>query len=201
MNPRGERARRMLDGLAKLGAVIIIAGGAGSVIGFGLSKLTSDDSAEPEPGVTSTERADPVATTGGPARGPRGSRPVGVVVDVPDAVVHPAGTASGRARNRARLTVRVRVRNTSTGVLTPARPAVLIGASRTPADPNADAPGTRLGSIAPGAAAAATLRFEVGGAAGAKLMTERRARVVVAGLTRPISVKLGNPVRSQAPAE
>lgn len=191
-------------GFAKLLAVIALAGAGGVAVGAGLSELSGGDSAiEPvEPNESSPARAgspaDARVAASSSSKPPAPTASTKPSVRVLDSVLHPAGTAAGQRRERARLTVRVEVTNRSTAALTPARPTVLVGPTSTATDPGADGPGTRLGTIAPGRAQSATLRFEVGGAVTRQLTSERRAVILVGGRSHPISIKLGNPVDTPA---
>ena len=104
------------SGFAKLLAVIALAGGAGVAVGAGLSELSGGDSAAVEPAESSTstaagaaspadDRVGQSSSSSPPAR-TASTRPS---VYVLDSVLHPAGTLAGQRRERARLTVRVRV--------------------------------------------------------------------------------------------
>ncbi len=190
-------------GLAKFLVVIAIAGGAGVAIGAGLSELSGRDDAITPAG--SSAPTSPTPAANGPVAPRSSSTPAAPTsaararVLVFDSVLHPAGTTAGQRRQRARLTVRVRVENRANADVTPARPSLLVGRTSTETDPGADGPGTQLGTIRPGQSASATLRFEVGGAVTTQLTTERRAVVRVAGRSHPISIKLGNPVDTPTP--
>ena len=195
----GRRSiQKILPGrLAKFLAVITIAGGAGVAIGAGLSELSGGDSAIAPVGSSAStapiHAADARITPRGSAAVPAQPR-TPASVRVLDSVLHPAGTADGQRRQRARLTVRIQAENRGNADLTPARPSLLVGRTSTETDAGADGPGTRLGTIKPGATASVTLRFEVAGAVTEQLAAERRAVIRVAGRSHPISIKLGNPV-------
>ena len=100
-----------------------------------------------------------------PLRRPLRARPCGLAVRVVDVVLHPASTASGQRRKRARLTVRVRVENRGTQDRHSRPTRVVRGGGE-----NGDRPGRRrasstdLGTLAPGETKSVTLRFEVAGA-------------------------------------
>lgn len=121
-----------------------------------------------------------------------------VRVRVLDAALRPAGTRSGRQRQRARLTVRIRAANGGERRVALARPALLVGEARVQTDPSADGPGTRLGSLEAGETAVVSLRFEVAGTVTTQLTTQRRAQILVAGRTLPVSIKVGNAVDPSA---
>ena len=198
MGDRGTR-RALPSGFAKVLAVIALAGGAGVAVGAGLSELSGGDSDAVESSdastsaVTASPAGDRVSTSSSssPPAQTASTRPS---VYVLDSVLHPAGTLAGQRRERARLTVRVRVENRTNADLTPARPTVVVGTTSTATDPGADGPGTHFGTLKAGQMASATLRFEVAGAVTRQLTSERRAVIHVAGREHPISIKLGNPV-------
>jgi hypothetical protein len=189
----------VVRGLAKLVAVVLVAGAVGGGLGIVLSKLSgnSGDSAAAPQASTATKPATQHTTTSARSDGhttPAAPAPSGgVSVHIVDAILHPAESASGRRRHRARLTVRVQVTNRGTSVVTPARPTLFSGSVQTQTDPNADGPGTRLGALQPGKAVAVTLRFETAGSVTTQLQSQRRARVLVAGRTRETAVTVGNP--------
>lgn len=172
----------MLGGLAQLALVAIIAVGIGAVVGLGLSRL-SGDSARVAPALkpsrTPTRTAPP--------------SPRSVDVQVLDAVLHPASSASGEQRRRARLSVRIRAENQARSAVTPARPVLIVGEVRTRTDSSADSPGTSIGTLEAGEIVTVTLRFEVAGDVTTQLTDARRARIRVAGRSRNITVKLGEP--------
>lgn len=98
MMPRQERARLLLRGLGKFLAVIVVAGGMGTLLGIGISKLSSDDepqaaiapattSPTPGPGAGAAV-SDATASTPAPAS----QDPLSVTVL--SAVLHPATTPS-----------------------------------------------------------------------------------------------------------
>lgn len=172
----------VLGGLAQLALVAIIAVGIGAVVGFGLSRLSGDDAhvaPAVKPPLTPTQTAPPSARS--------------VDVQVLDAVLHPASSASGQRRRRARLSVRIRAENQGRSAVTPARPVLIVGEVRTRTDSNADSPRTSMGSLEPGAIVTVALRFEVAGDVTTRLTDARRARIRVAGRSRNITVKLGEP--------
>lgn len=116
-------------------------------------------------------------------------------LDVRDltAVMHPAATASGQQRQRARVIVYVRVQNRGVLPVTPAPSELRVGPARVQPDQRAPRE-FGLGRIAPGTLADARLRFEVEGAITRRLRTERRARMVIGGRTHPMRLKVGSPV-------
>lgn len=173
----------LLRGLAKLVAVVVVAGGAGIVLGIGFAALAGDDDLPTPVDETATRADDPT----GPVR-----------VRVIDAVLRPAGSRAGRERQHARLSVEIRVANDGERPETLARPALLVGDKRVETDPGADGPDTSLESLEAGESAAVTLRFEVAGAVTTQLTTQRRARIVVAGRTLPVPFEVGEAVEPSA---
>ena len=171
--------------------VIAVSGGAGALIGVGLSKLTGDDKGAGATVASTGESGADASTTAG---APAAPAPVSLRVIVRDAVLHPASTPAGMRRKRARLTVRITAQNRGETMVTPARPVLLAAGTRTPTDPQADGPGTKLGALAPGKSASVTLRFETAGTVTAQLNAQRHARVVVGGRSVGLRVALGNPV-------
>jgi len=214
--PRRERARLLLRGLAKLIAVIVVAGLVGVGLGIGLSELTGDDepagpAAEATTAVTKATTSTPAApvettatapptitTTPRPAAAGAGDD---IEVTVGAALLRLAATPSGKARNRARLGVSVTVRNrTSRRVVLP-RPSLLAARQRVPTNPAADEGGSRLGPIAAGQTQRATLQFETAGAVTEQLTTQRKARVLIGGRSSALTVTPGPGVSRSAGAQ
>ncbi|HEX4364850.1 MAG TPA: hypothetical protein VHZ75_09905 [Solirubrobacteraceae bacterium] len=185
----------VVRGIFKLVAVIVIAGGIGGGVGVGLSKLSGDSGggAAPAPAAKQSATTSGGSSSKSPPPPPASEQAGGVSVHVVDAVFHPAESPSGLRRHRARLTVRVQVTNRGTSVVTPERPSMFVGSAETKTDPNADGPGTSLGTLQPGKAVAVTLRFEIAGAVTTQLRSQLRARVVVAGRSRDTLVTIGSP--------
>ena len=187
-----------LRGLLKLAAVILVAGAGGIALGAAISELTGEDDATNET-TASTATAD--ATTSVPAAAATTARPseqdpleqVGVTIG--SAVLHPARGPSGRRRNRARLGVRVTVVNRGAQRVVLPRPSLLAARRRVPTNAAADAPATRLGPIGAGKTVKVTLQFETAGAVTEQLTTQKRARVLVAGRSSPVTITIGPPAR------
>ncbi|MDQ3722471.1 MAG: hypothetical protein M3376_05255 [Actinomycetota bacterium] len=207
--PSRQRAPSLLRGLAKLAAVVVAAGGGGVAAGVGLSELKGGDgdlatSGETGPQATvpgsSTTGAAPVttstttATTTTSTTGGEGSL-ARVRVQILGAVLHPAATPSGRRRQRARIIVRARTQNSGTQPVTLARPALLVGDASFRSGPAAGTSRTQAGELAAGESEAVTLRFELAGEATAQVTAQKRARLVVAGRSRPMPVEIGAPLR------
>ena len=108
------------------------------------------------------------------------------------AVLRLASTPSGKARNRARLGVRVTVRNRGSRRLVLPRPSLLAARQRVPTNPAADERGSRLGPIAAGQTRRATLQFETAGAVTEQLTTQRRARVLIGRRSSALTVSPGS---------
>ena len=186
---RPRFAKMVLGGLAQLVLVAVIAGGIGAVVGFGLSRLSNDGdgvapAVKPPSAQTQTQTAP--------------ASPGRVDVRVIDSVLHPASSASGQRRRRARLSVRIRAENRGQNAVTPARPTLIVGEARKQTDPSADSPRTSMGSLASGEIVNVTLRFEVAGDVTTQLAGTQRARIRVAGRSRTIAIKVGTPVTAPA---
>jgi hypothetical protein len=199
---RRERARLLLRGLAKLVAVVVVAGAIGAALGIGLSKLSGDDTAPaPAAPTTAASTSVPAATTASPPSEPAATAAslAKVRVRVLGAVLHVASTPSGVRRRRARLAIRVRAENTGATSVTLARPTLTAAGISTKADPKADAPTTNFGPLAAGETRTVTLRFETAGAQTAALASERRGQLRIAGRTLPpLFVTVGAPLRNSA---
>jgi len=208
VTPRGPRAKVLLRGLLKLLAIVVVAGGVGFALGTGLSALSEDktptapdaETATAEPpatGSTATAAELPVATptTTTPAA-PTTTTPdasasplAEVSVSVLDARLFTDGTPSGRRDQRARLTVRLRAENAGgrRAILPP--PILRVGSVRIPADAPA---GTETPDepLPAGTQRTMTLRFSLSGEATPKLVRDRRARLLIAGQSVAMRVKV-----------
>jgi hypothetical protein len=116
-----------------------------------------------------------------------------VRVKVLDARLFTDETASGRRQQRARVTARIRAENVGSTRIALTRPALRIGSVRVPTD--AGAPDARLDPLGAGAAQTVTLRFALAGEATPKIVRDRRARILIAGQSVAIRVKLREPQR------
>ena len=194
-----------LRGLLKLAGVVLVAGAGGMGLGIAISELTGDDAPPSVATQASTETTQPPAetaeatssvpaATATTARGSDQDPLEQVRVTVGSAVLHPAGTPSGRARNRARLGVRVTVVNGGTQRVVLPRPSLLAARQRVPTNAAADAPATRLGALAAGQTARVTLQFETAGAVTEQLTTQKQARVLVGARSSPVVITVGTPV-------
>lgn len=183
---RGERARLLLRNSVLLTVSVIV----GAALGFTVAELDSDGEPSAPPGAPPREAAD--ATTKGaeatPATSPpRALKPVRVAVVA--AVLHPAATPSGQRRRRGRLGVHIKVSNAGSERVVATRPSLLAARQRIPS-------GRRLAAISAGRTLDATVRFETKGTVTEQLRTLKRARIVVAGRSWPIAVKVGSPAHS-----
>lgn len=184
---RRERARLLLRGLGNLVAVIVVAAGAGSLLGIGLAQLSdSDDSSAPLDkaqiaGSSTTTSAARSATTNSTSNRASDDPRDQIRVRILDAVLLPATTPSGRQRQRTRLSVRIRAENRSSERVTLARPVLLVAGVSVATDRSADSPETHIEGLEANETAAVTLRFELAGEASARLTSDRRARILIAG--------------------
>lgn len=207
MPPEG-RLKPFLRGLVKLVAIVSVAGGVGVALGMGLSKLSDAHNPAPaadagpvgSPDTSSTAMATALPpatpTTSSPATPPDDppSPLEHVSVSVLDARLFTDETPSGRVEQRARVTVRIRAENAGDRRLTLSPPTLRVGSVRVPVEPDATAPGARFDPLAAGTTQTVTLRFAVAGEATPKLVRDRRARILIAG--RSVAIR----VRVQAPA-
>ena len=184
MLPHDERARLLLQNLLQLVAGITACVIVGAALGFTLAALngSGEPSGAPgasrEPAEATTKRAIPT-TSGAGERKP-------VRVAVISAVLHPAATPSGKRRRRGRLSVHIKVSNVGTRRVDAARPSLLAARQRILS-------GQRLPAISVGRTLDVTVRFETNGMVTEQLRTLKRARIVVAGRSWPIAVKVGTP--------
>lgn len=147
-------------------------------------------------GGASTTGSSKTTTSGaeGNDGGAQGSRPLRV--QVVSAVLTPAGSESGRARRRARVTVRLRVANPSGQPSAPHDAALVVGDKEVPADPNAEeAAGGLLRPVPAKRRAIGELRFETAGKVTDTLMRTARAELRYGSLTRRLSIEIGPPAQ------
>ena len=202
-----RRSRRFLLGLIRFLALVTVAGGIGVALGMVLTKVSDDKApagavgartqtaappgAAPAPAATT---ATSPATTTAPTATPD---TLGQVrLSVLDARLFTHETPSGAREQRARVTVRMRAENAGGESVTLARPILRIGSVRIATDPDAEGlPGSRFAALRPGVAQTVTLRFSLAGEATPKVVRDRRARVLIAGRSVPMRVKLRAPTR------
>jgi len=141
---------------------------------------------------TATTRTQTTSTT--QTTGPR--RTLVPRVQILSAVLYPAATESGRARQRARVSIRVRVTNRGADSLEPEAPVLIAGDDRVTADPRAtELAGDLLEPLAPETSATGELRFEIAGAVTQRLTAQPRARLGIANRTVAVTIQI-----SQTPA-
>jgi hypothetical protein len=222
---RRGRLRPFLLGLIKFLALVLVAGGIGVALGIGLTRVSGDDesagrvgagattaqasgdsapiptataAATPPPTPTATATTPPpppttATTTATPSVSP--NPPARVRVKVLDARLFTDKTPSGTREQRARVTVRIRIEDTGAGRLTLTRPTLRVGRVRIPAVADAHAPGSRSDPLRPGVAQTVTLRFALAGEATPKVVRDRRARVLIAGRSVAVQVKVRTTTR------
>ena len=209
--PRGHRTKIFLRGLVKLAALVIVAGGVGVAFGMGLSALSADEelaatggadagplSTDAQPGATATltaaaappettarTRPTTPTTTSSAAFG----RFAQVRVSVLDSRMFTDSTPSGRDEQRSRVTVRIRAENRGFDHVTLDAPRLRVGSVRIPVDPDGD----QFARLESGASVTVTVRFQLAGEATPKVVRDRRARIVVAGRSLPIRVRVQAP--------
>lgn len=147
------------------------------------------------PSRTSTTPPSTTTTTRTPSK-----RAAGIRLQVFSAVVHPAGTPSGRRRSRARLSVHVRVTNRRTIALNALKPAVISGRLRIAGAPRVGSGRTLLVPIAIGARGQGRIRFETAGPVTRGMLSTHRVRIRVAGVAMTVPLTIGRPVSHKAPA-
>lgn len=175
--------------LLAFAAVAAAASTVGAGFGFGLGALTpNSDGASPAPEKVASSPPPAVedtarTTTEKPSQVPR--------VQVLSATLRPAITTSGRARRRARVSIRLRVSNRGAATLAPEDPLLLVGDDRLSPDPSATgAAGTLLAPLEAGASAMGNLRFEIAGATTTRLTVRPRARLRIAGRTVRVDITI-----------
>lgn len=188
--PPDHRARLLLRNAVQLVAGIAAFVLVGAALGIVLAMLAGTGEPSGPPGAPLSEAAG--ATMKGaevtPATsGTRALKPVRLTVI--SAVLHPAATPSGKRRRRGRLSVHVKVSNVGTQRVVAARPSLLAARQRIPS-------GLGLPAISAGRTLDVTVRFETKGMVTEQLRTLKRARIVVAGRSWPIAVKVGSPAHS-----
>lgn len=198
--PYGMTPQTLLRGLVKLVAVVVAAALGGLAIGMALAKLSGNDNSStsaaggsPEasaPGTTATTRTSQKG--GAPAQRKKPANDVRV--RIVSAVLRSADTPSGRRRQRARLSVKVRVTNRGSRRVNIPRPGLVAGDARVRTDPNADSRATNVRALDPGASRRVTLRFELAGDVTKRVRQDRRARLIIAGQKVMAAVTLGRPI-------
>ena len=111
------------------------------------------------------------------------------------AILRPAGTPSGRRRQRARLIMRLHARNAGKRPARLGRPTLRVGSVRIKLDRAANPPQVRFERLGAGDTESFTLRYELAGDATPKVIRDRRARLDVGTRSIPMRVRIGEPVR------
>ena len=181
--PYGLPPRVVGRGLAKIVAAIAVAAVIGLAIGAVVAQLSGDGDSPTggSPGAsgpTSTAKRD--AAQRGKSKGVR--------VRILSVNLHLAQTPSGRPRQRARLSVRVRVTNRGSGGITLPRPVLATGNARIRTDPSADSPATNVRTLDAGADRRVALRFEIAGAVTERVLRERRVSLIMGGRRTPAAL-------------
>lgn len=181
--------------VAKVVATVTIGAAVGLGAGRGIAEVAGDSASAGPPAREASARTKPPAG----ARAPRRTEPA-IGVKVTFAGLRPAATPKGRARDRARLRVGVRVRNRSDRRLTIDPPRIQIGEDAVRVDLNAaeDLAGGVLKPLPPGSSAKGELRFEVAGEKTRKLMERRRTTMRIAGRKIRVRYDVGPPLPQPA---
>lgn len=112
-----------------------------------------------------------------------------VQVSVLDSRLFTDSTPSGREEQRSRVTVRIRAENRGFDRVTIDPPTLRVGSVRIPVDPDGD----QFAPLQAGADTTVTLRFELAGEATPKVVRDRRARILVAGRSLPMRIRVQAP--------
>lgn len=169
--------REALRGAAKMVAVVVIGAAVGLGVGRGIAEVAGDSGSAGSPPETAAQ-PKPAADAKAP---PSSADPV-ISVNVTFAGLRPAATPQGRARDRARLRVGVRVRNRSDRRVTIDPPRIQVGEDTVRVDKGAeDLAEDVFEPLSPGASAKGELRFETAGATTRKLMDGNRTTLRIAG--------------------
>lgn len=184
----------LLRQLAILAGVVILSIAAGFGVGIAVSKVRGTPSVTPPPFAVVDGALDPSGATGatGSTAAPAATTEADPAeVDVTSSVLEPATTDAGRARRRARVTVRVAV-SAGEDPLKLSTAFLVSGEDEIGFDPNArDAAGALLQPIDLGETARGELRFETSGDVTDRLTSTKRASLRIAGQT--VRLRLTNP--------
>jgi len=188
------RVREALHGTAKVVATVVIAAAVGVGAGRGIAEVAGGSASA---GLPADPATDTAAQPQPPADddAPRDAEPaVGVMVTF--AALRPAASAAGRARDRARLRVGLRVRNGSDRSVTIDPPRIQVGEDTVRADLNAaeDLAGNVLEPLSPGSSAKGELRFETAGETTLELMEGRSTTLRIAGRKIEVRYEVGPPL-------
>jgi hypothetical protein len=187
--------REALRGAAKMVAVVVIGAAVGLGVGRGIAEVAGDSGSAGSPPETAAQ-PKPAAD----AKAPPSADPV-ISVNVTFAGLRPAATPEGRARDRARLRVGVRVRNRSDRRVTIDPPRIQVGDDTVRVDKEAeDLAEDVFAPLSPGASAKGELRFETAGATTRRLMDRRRTTLRIAGRKIQVRYDVGS-ARSETSEE
>lgn len=180
------RRRVRLKPLVPVAAALVV----GAAIGFGGASLVGDDNP-----LLRKEHADTSTQGSQPGGAPAVPETSGVKVQIVSAILHPAGTARGRRRKRARLNVHMRLTNNSASTFTLGRVRLQLGSTLLDIDPHARKVAAPLLRLLPASATAeGVLRYETGGAGTQRLISKRVAALRVAGRIVLTKVTVGTVV-------
>ncbi|MEJ7797224.1 MAG: hypothetical protein WKF42_01900 [Solirubrobacteraceae bacterium] len=158
-------------GVKRLVSIVLWASLVGVVVGYAVATLSNEDPADLAAGAPAGTAADRE----------------GFQASVLRAVLQPAVTPSGIRRRRARLTMSVRVTNTSTRNSSEQRqgvsaPLLIVDSGRLESDPAAAAQaGGLLEPVPAGTTVSGVLRFETAEAVTEELIEQRRGTLRIAG--------------------
>lgn len=204
--------------LAKAVAVALVAGAVGVGAGFGLAEVRGNDDTTPSAaaqtakptagqGLPSTSTSPPAPAASPPAAAapttspgsssdpvrPGTAAPASGELDITviSARLKAAVTPDGQTRQRARLSIRVRIENESDMPSSDTRPLLVVGEEEVRVDINAaGAAGALLKPVPTGETVRGLLRFETAGAVTERLQSTRRAMLTVAGEQVPVRVQV-----------
>ncbi len=191
-----RRPSIILRGVLKFLTVAVAAAAVGAGIGVGLGSLRGDSSPAGTPMTgsdskqteTTSQTTPTTKTQTTPDRKDRTPS-----VRVVKAVLFPAATQRGRALQRARVSVRVRVTNRGSEPLDPGKPRLIVDDERVGVDPRAvKIAGDVLKSIPPGKSETGELRFETSGALTQRLKDKPSARLRIAGRIASVDIAISS---------
>jgi hypothetical protein len=175
--------------------IVLLVGAVGMGVGRILSSVTGDGGHDPVTGAP-VPASPATGASSGQAPAPSAPRQIasraanGVRVHVFSAALHPAATASGIRRKRARISMRVRVTNNSAAPLTPTDVVLL-----SPRGTVRGTPGHSLRSLLKrGHRRDSKIRFETAGDVTDGIVSARETEVRIAGVKLAVTVVVGNPV-------
>ncbi|MCW2996497.1 MAG: hypothetical protein JWN65_46 [Solirubrobacterales bacterium] len=183
---RPELPARLL-GFAKFVTVVVLGLAVGLGGGYGLGQLGGGDPS----GADDTSATALTSTSGGTGATTTAALAAArtLQVTVRSVRYRPASTAGGRKRNRARLAVRLSVRNTAEGASTLGSAFIAFAKDRVKRDANATGPAAALAQPIPaGTTVQGELRFETAGATTDRLKRRKTAKLRINGQTLVLSI-------------